>query len=69
MNNGLARIANQIADDQLDRSHLILIAGPSSAGKTTFSRRLTIQLLALGSHRSRWNSIIISSTATKRPWA
>jgi len=45
--NNLARIASQIFD-QLDRSHLILIAGPSSAGKTTTSRRLTVQLLALG---------------------
>jgi len=27
---------------------MVLIAGPTSSGKTTFSRRLTIQLLALG---------------------
>jgi uridine kinase len=45
--NNMARIASQIVD-QLERSHLILIAGPSSAGKTTTSRRLTVQLLALG---------------------
>jgi uridine kinase len=45
--NSLARIANQVVD-QLDRSRIILIAGPSSAGKTTTSRRLTVQLLALG---------------------
>src|SRR6266498_804390 len=45
--NHLARIANQLAD-QLDHSRVILIAGPSSAGKTTTSRRLTVQLLALG---------------------
>jgi len=45
--NNLARIASQIVD-QLERSHLILIAGPSSAGKTTTARRLTVQLLALG---------------------
>jgi uridine kinase len=45
--NNLARIANQIVK-QLDRSRIILIAGPSSAGKTTTSRRLTVQLLALG---------------------
>jgi len=45
--NHLARIANEIGD-QLDRSRIILIAGPSSAGKTTTSRRLTVQLLALG---------------------
>jgi len=45
--NNLARIANQVVD-QLDNSRIILIAGPSSAGKTTTSRRLTVQLLALG---------------------
>jgi len=45
--NNLARIASQIVN-QLERSRLILIAGPSSAGKTTTSRRLTVQLLALG---------------------
>ena len=45
--NHLARIANQIGE-QLRRSRIILIAGPSSAGKTTTSRRLTVQLLALG---------------------
>ena len=38
-------IAQQIS---ARRSRLILIAGPSSSGKTTFSRRLAIQLLALG---------------------
>ena len=45
--NNLARIANQVVN-KLDRSRIILIAGPSSAGKTTTSRRLTVQLLALG---------------------
>jgi len=45
--NHLARIANQIGE-KLDQSRIILIAGPSSAGKTTTSRRLTVQLLALG---------------------
>ena len=41
----VADIARQVAArDQ----HLVLIAGPTSSGKTTFSRRLTIQLLALG---------------------
>ena len=45
--NNLARIANQVVS-QLDRSRIVLIAGPSSAGKTTTARRLTVQLLALG---------------------
>jgi len=43
----LSNIARQIAE-RIDQRHLILIAGPSSSGKTTFSRRLTVQLLALG---------------------
>jgi uridine kinase len=43
----LADIARTVAN-HLDRSRLILIAGPSSSGKTTTSKRLTIQLLALG---------------------
>jgi uridine kinase len=43
----LADIARTVAN-HLDKSHLILIAGPSSSGKTTTSKRLTIQLLALG---------------------
>ncbi len=43
----VADIARQIAQ-QRDKLRLILIAGPSSSGKTTFSRRLTVQLLALG---------------------
>ena len=41
----VADIARQLASNQ---AHLVLIAGPSSSGKTTFSRRLTVQLLALG---------------------
>jgi uridine kinase len=45
--NNLARIANRVVS-QLTHSRIILIAGPSSAGKTTTSRRLTVQLLALG---------------------
>jgi len=43
----LSQIARQVAE-RIDRSHVILVAGPSSSGKTTFSRRLTVQLLALG---------------------
>jgi uridine kinase len=43
----IADIAQQIASRQADL-RLILIAGPSSSGKTTFSRRLTVQLLARG---------------------
>jgi uridine kinase len=43
----IAEVARQIADRQ-PRARLVLIAGPSSSGKTTFSRRLAVQLLALG---------------------
>jgi uridine kinase len=43
----IASIADRIAN-RLDQARLILISGPSSSGKTTFSRRLAIQLLTLG---------------------
>ena len=43
----IADIAGQIAERQ-GRIRLILIAGPSASGKTTFAKRLAIQLLALG---------------------
>ncbi len=43
----IAHIADQIAE-QRDRLQLVLIAGPSAAGKTTFAKRLSIQLLAHG---------------------
>jgi uridine kinase len=43
----ISEIAAEIARDE-ERLKLVLIAGPSSSGKTTFSRRLAIQLLARG---------------------
>lgn len=43
----ISEIARQIAERQ-DELALVLVAGPSSSGKTTFSRRLTVQLLARG---------------------
>jgi uridine kinase len=43
----ITRISSQIAGRR-DRIRIILISGPSSSGKTTFSKRLSIQLLALG---------------------
>lgn len=43
----IAEIATQIAARR-EQVRMILIAGPSSSGKTTFSKRLAIQLLAQG---------------------
>ena len=43
----ISEIGRQIAEQQ-DEISLVLIAGPSSSGKTTFPRRLTVQLLARG---------------------
>jgi len=42
----VAEIASQVA--QRPKAHIVLIAGPSSSGKTTFSKRLSIQLLSQG---------------------
>ncbi len=42
----IAQIATQIS--QQEEVRLVLIAGPSASGKTTFSKRLAIQLLAEG---------------------
>ncbi|GAB4579495.1 MAG: nucleoside kinase [Anaerolineales bacterium] len=43
----LAEIARRIAERR-EQIHVILIAGPSSSGKTTSSKRLSVQLLAHG---------------------
>ncbi len=43
----IAQIADQIARRR-DELRLVLIAGPSASGKTTFSKRLSVQLLAHG---------------------
>jgi uridine kinase len=43
----IADIARQIAGRR-SQARLVLISGPSSSGKTTFSRRLAVQLLAQG---------------------
>lgn len=42
----IAEIAEQIVSDS--KIKFVLVAGPSSSGKTTFSHRLSIQLRALG---------------------
>ncbi len=45
----IAQIAHSIYDGHHQHGlQLVLIAGPSSSGKTTFSKRLAIQLLAYG---------------------
>ena len=43
----ISDIARQIAHRRRE-ARIVLISGPSSSGKTTFSRRLAVQLLALG---------------------
>jgi uridine kinase len=43
----IAQIAQQIAQRR-DEVRVVLIAGPSSSGKTTFSKRLAVHLLASG---------------------
>lgn len=43
----VAHIAHQIADRR-GKIRLVLIAGPSSSGKTTFAKRLAVQLLTYG---------------------
>jgi uridine kinase len=43
----IAQIADKIYEDK-DSIKVVLIAGPSSSGKTTFSKRLSIQLRVLG---------------------
>jgi len=43
----IADIARQVAE-RSKTSRIVLIAGPSSSGKTTFSKRLAVQLLARG---------------------
>ncbi len=44
----IARIAAMVGDHHRHGGRVILIAGPSSSGKTTFSKRLAIQLMTLG---------------------
>lgn len=43
----IAEIAGQVMD-RVKEAKIVLIAGPSSSGKTTFSKRLAVQLLAQG---------------------
>jgi len=46
----IAEIASQISERRAKGVRLVFIAGPSASGKTTFSKRLAIQLLADGIH-------------------
>lgn len=43
----IAEIATQIAA-RVGKTRVVLVSGPSSSGKTTFSKRLSVQLLAQG---------------------
>ena len=44
----VAQIADQIAHRETGVPRFVMISGPSSSGKTTFSKRLTIQLMVKG---------------------
>jgi len=46
----IAELGATIAQRRADGTRLVFIAGPSASGKTTFSKRLAIQLLANGVH-------------------
>ncbi len=48
MERRIGEIAKEIADQKTKK--FVMIAGPSSSGKTTFSHRLSIQLMAQGMH-------------------
>jgi len=43
----IAEIATHMKENR-EKTRLVLVAGPSSSGKTTFSKRLSVQLIALG---------------------
>ncbi len=43
----IAEIASRIASNR-DKIRIVLISGPSSSGKTTFSKRLAVQLISQG---------------------
>jgi len=43
----IAEIAKQISEN-IEKIQVVLISGPSSSGKTTFSKRLSVQLLSQG---------------------
>ncbi len=49
----IVQIAEEISRHHKDKEHplrLVLISGPSSSGKTTFCKRISIQLMACGIH-------------------
>jgi len=46
----IAEIARMVVDAHRKKSRVVLIAGPSSSGKTTFAKRLAVQILASGLH-------------------
>jgi uridine kinase len=46
----IAEIAATVSHRRAEGTRLVFIAGPSASGKTTFSKRLAIQLLANGVH-------------------
>ena len=63
-----ARISRIAADivARGDAIRVVLVAGPSSSGKTTFSKRLAVQLLASGRRPYPWRSTTTSWIARTR---
>ena len=60
----ISRLADRIAANPDYK--VILIAGPSSSGKTTFSKRLSVQLIACGLKPVPFRRTITSWTANIR---
>ena len=48
----VAKIAEKIADGYKEGIRIVLISGPSSSGKTTFCKRLQVQLTTNLLHRN-----------------
>lgn len=46
----IAEIASTLASRRESKHRVVFVAGPSSSGKTTFSNRLSVQLMAQGIH-------------------
>ena len=63
----LVRIADEISGNR-DRIGLVLIAGPTSSGKTTFAQRLSLHLRLNGIVPTRYRWTTTSSSETRHRW-